>query len=38
MACLLDWVEWIRLLGVVDPCVPIQILWRQRCGRVSVEM
>ncbi len=38
MARLLEWVEWIGLLGVVDSCVPFWILWRQRCDGVSVEM
>ncbi len=36
MARLLEWVEWIQLLGVVDPIVPFQILWRQRCDGMSV--
>ncbi len=34
----LEWVEWIGLLGIVDPCVPFWILWRQRCDGVFVEM
>jgi hypothetical protein len=35
---LLEWVEWSGLLGVVYPCVPFWILWRQRCDGMSVEI
>ncbi len=38
MAWLLEWVELIGLLGIVDPCVPFKILWRQRCDGMFVEM
>jgi hypothetical protein len=38
VAWLLEWVEWVRLLGIVDPCVPFWILWRQRCDSVFDEM
>jgi hypothetical protein len=37
VAPLLEWVEWIGLLGTVDPCVSFWILWRPRCDGVFVE-